>query len=70
MQEAVQYQMRSIGNDLHDGDVILTNHPAAGGNLKKREREEIHSLDKLLRKSFARFNGYYTGKIDLTNCYK
>lgn len=32
MQEAVQYQMRTIGNDLRDGDVILTNHPAAGGN--------------------------------------
>ncbi|CAF0933153.1 unnamed protein product [Rotaria sordida] len=32
MQEAVQYQMRSIGKDLRDGDVILTNHPAAGGS--------------------------------------
>lgn len=31
MQEAVQYQMRAIGNELRDGDVILTNHPAAGG---------------------------------------
>jgi N-methylhydantoinase B/oxoprolinase/acetone carboxylase alpha subunit len=29
--------MRSLGNELHDGDVILTNHPAAGGNRKKRE---------------------------------
>lgn len=32
MQEAVQYQMRAIGHELRDGDVILTNHPAAGGN--------------------------------------
>ncbi|CAF1450520.1 unnamed protein product [Adineta steineri] len=31
MQEAVQYQMRSIGHELRDGDVILSNHPAAGG---------------------------------------
>jgi 5-oxoprolinase (ATP-hydrolysing) len=42
MQEAVQYQMRSIGNELHDGDVILTNHPAAGGHFFLKKREEIH----------------------------
>jgi hypothetical protein len=29
--------MRSIGKDLHDGDVILTNHLAAGVNEKKKE---------------------------------
>ncbi|CAF3337079.1 unnamed protein product, partial [Rotaria sp. Silwood2] len=32
MQEAVQYQMRTIGKDLRDGDVILSNHPSAGGS--------------------------------------
>ncbi|XP_022911129.2 5-oxoprolinase isoform X1 [Onthophagus taurus] len=31
MQEAVQYQMKSRGV-FNDGDVILTNHPAAGGS--------------------------------------
>jgi 5-oxoprolinase (ATP-hydrolysing) len=48
MQEAVQYQMRSIGNELHDGDVILTNHPAAGGNFfKKKEKKFIHEINCL-----------------------
>lgn len=32
MQEAVRYQMETIGKDFRDGDVILTNHPAAGGS--------------------------------------
>lgn len=32
MQEAVQYQMRAIGNEIKEGDVILTNHPKAGGS--------------------------------------
>ncbi|CAF1096220.1 unnamed protein product [Rotaria sp. Silwood1] len=32
MQDAVQYQMRAIGKDLRDGDVILSNHPSAGGS--------------------------------------
>ncbi|CAF0939712.1 unnamed protein product [Didymodactylos carnosus] len=32
MQEAVQFQMRALENNLNDGDVILTNHPAAGGS--------------------------------------
>jgi len=32
------FQMRSLGKELRDGDVILTNHPAAGGkNEKTRE---------------------------------
>ncbi|KAG5849832.1 hypothetical protein ANANG_G00075880 [Anguilla anguilla] len=32
MQETVQYQIRAIGNDLKEGDVILSNHPSAGGS--------------------------------------
>lgn len=32
MQEAVQYQMNVLGKDLKEGDVILTNHPKAGGS--------------------------------------
>lgn len=32
MQAAVQYQMEHLGTDLHDGDVILSNHPCAGGS--------------------------------------
>lgn len=31
MQEAVQYQICHLGNNIKDGDVILTNHPLAGG---------------------------------------
>ncbi|KAL0277618.1 UNVERIFIED_CONTAM: hypothetical protein PYX00_004848 [Menopon gallinae] len=32
MQEAVQYQMSALKDDIHEGDVILTNHPCAGGS--------------------------------------
>uniref|UniRef100_A0A3Q0QXW5 5-oxoprolinase, ATP-hydrolysing n=1 Tax=Amphilophus citrinellus TaxID=61819 RepID=A0A3Q0QXW5_AMPCI len=32
MQETVQYQLRSLGNKLKEGDVILSNHPCAGGS--------------------------------------
>ncbi|KAJ1519393.1 hypothetical protein ONE63_004685 [Megalurothrips usitatus] len=32
MQETVQYQLRRRGDDLQDGDVILSNHPSAGGS--------------------------------------
>ncbi|XP_037550427.1 5-oxoprolinase [Nematolebias whitei] len=32
MQETVQYQIRSLGNKLEEGDVILSNHPCAGGS--------------------------------------
>ncbi|XP_054840550.1 5-oxoprolinase [Eublepharis macularius] len=32
MQETVQFQIRSLGSDLHEGDVILSNHPCAGGS--------------------------------------
>lgn len=32
MQEAVQYQIRLLGDSITDGDVILTNHPKAGGS--------------------------------------
>ena len=32
MQKAVQYQMEALGNDIHEGDVIMSNHPAAGGS--------------------------------------
>ncbi|XP_048862389.1 5-oxoprolinase isoform X2 [Brienomyrus brachyistius] len=32
MQETVQYQIRAMGSDLRDGDVLLSNHPCAGGS--------------------------------------
>ncbi|KAM3860480.1 5-oxoprolinase-like [Diretmus argenteus] len=32
MQETVQYQIRSLENSLKEGDVILSNHPCAGGS--------------------------------------
>ncbi|XP_046386435.1 5-oxoprolinase [Ischnura elegans] len=32
MQETVQYQMKVLGEDIHKGDVILANHPCAGGS--------------------------------------
>jgi 5-oxoprolinase (ATP-hydrolysing) len=32
MQEAVKHQIRVLGADWHDGDVIVANHPAAGGS--------------------------------------
>ncbi|XP_061197337.1 5-oxoprolinase-like isoform X1 [Saccostrea echinata] len=32
MQETVQYQMKHCGDNLKEGDVILANHPQAGGS--------------------------------------
>ncbi|XP_074842525.1 5-oxoprolinase isoform X2 [Carettochelys insculpta] len=32
MQETVQFQIRNLGADLNEGDVILSNHPCAGGS--------------------------------------
>ncbi|XP_030631062.1 5-oxoprolinase [Chanos chanos] len=32
MQETVQYQLKALGSSLKDGDVILSNHPCAGGS--------------------------------------
>ncbi|XP_054622190.1 5-oxoprolinase isoform X2 [Dunckerocampus dactyliophorus] len=32
MQETVQYQIRSLEGNLQEGDVILSNHPCAGGS--------------------------------------
>ncbi|KAL4234607.1 hypothetical protein ACF0H5_006248 [Mactra antiquata] len=32
MQETVQYQMKTLGADIQPGDVILSNHPQAGGS--------------------------------------
>ncbi|XP_060073815.1 5-oxoprolinase-like [Ylistrum balloti] len=32
MQETVQYQLRELGSSIQDGDVILSNHPQAGGS--------------------------------------
>ncbi|XP_014118520.1 PREDICTED: 5-oxoprolinase-like, partial [Pseudopodoces humilis] len=32
MQEAVQFQIRNLGPELGEGDVILSNHPRAGGS--------------------------------------
>ena len=31
MQEAVRYQIQTLGDDWKEGDVILSNHPLAGG---------------------------------------
>eukprot|EP01134_Creolimax_fragrantissima_P002593 CFRG2593T1 len=32
MQATIQYQIRRRGKEMRDGDVLLTNHPAAGGS--------------------------------------
>jgi len=32
MQEAVKAQIRILGKDIHDGDVLVSNHPQAGGS--------------------------------------
>ncbi|KAK7086815.1 hypothetical protein SK128_027536 [Halocaridina rubra] len=32
MQETVQYQLQALGDELRDGDVLLSNHPSAGGS--------------------------------------
>lgn len=32
MQETVQYQLEVLGDSLKDGDVLLSNHPSAGGS--------------------------------------
>nr|KAF6395886.1 5-oxoprolinase, ATP-hydrolyzing [Molossus molossus] len=32
MQETVQFQIQHLGPDLHPGDVLLSNHPSAGGS--------------------------------------
>uniref|UniRef100_A0A8B9SVJ5 5-oxoprolinase, ATP-hydrolysing n=1 Tax=Anas platyrhynchos TaxID=8839 RepID=A0A8B9SVJ5_ANAPL len=32
MQETVQFQIRRLGDDLREGDVLLSNHPCAGGS--------------------------------------
>ncbi|XP_062859373.1 5-oxoprolinase [Trichomycterus rosablanca] len=32
MQETVQYQLKALGSSLMEGDVILSNHPCAGGS--------------------------------------
>ncbi|XP_076333273.1 5-oxoprolinase [Tachypleus tridentatus] len=32
MQEAVQFQMRNLGDSIQPGDVLLSNHPCAGGS--------------------------------------
>ncbi|EPY76320.1 5-oxoprolinase [Camelus ferus] len=32
MQETVQFQIQHLGADLHPGDVLLSNHPSAGGS--------------------------------------
>eukprot|EP00842_Homolaphlyctis_polyrhiza_P000184 jgi/Hompol1/1166/HPOL_002658-RA len=32
MQEAVRWQMQHLKGDINEGDVIVTNHPAAGGS--------------------------------------
>lgn len=32
MQEAVKYQIRTMGHDWHEGEVIVSNHPEAGGS--------------------------------------
>ncbi|XP_071957987.1 5-oxoprolinase-like [Antedon mediterranea] len=32
MQDTVQYQIRTLGDEIHEGDMILSNHPRAGGS--------------------------------------
>jgi 5-oxoprolinase (ATP-hydrolysing) len=32
MQEAVKYQIKHMGHDWHEGEVIVSNHPEAGGS--------------------------------------
>ncbi|XP_069477903.1 5-oxoprolinase [Ambystoma mexicanum] len=32
MQETIQFQIRNLGDDIKEGDVILSNHPCAGGS--------------------------------------
>lgn len=32
MQETVRYLIHRVGEDIHSGDVYLTNHPEAGGS--------------------------------------
>jgi 5-oxoprolinase (ATP-hydrolysing) len=32
MQEAVRYQIETRKGDIHPGDVLVSNHPAAGGS--------------------------------------
>ncbi|CAL1596837.1 unnamed protein product [Knipowitschia caucasica] len=32
MQETVQYQIKALGSNIKEGDVILSNHPSAGGS--------------------------------------
>lgn len=32
MQETIQYQMNHLGDNLYHGDVVLCNHPSAGGS--------------------------------------
>lgn len=32
MQEAVKFQIQHLGDNIFDGDVIVSNHPAAGGS--------------------------------------
>lgn len=32
MQETIQYQMNHLGDNLNNGDVVLCNHPSAGGS--------------------------------------
>jgi hypothetical protein len=55
--------MRSIGKELRDGDVILTNHPAAGGNGEKKRSFAFYIL--CFRKSFAGSYCHNTSKIQL-----
>ena len=33
MQDAVKFQVQNLGSDWREGEVILTNHPTAGGTL-------------------------------------
>jgi hypothetical protein len=32
MQEAVRWQIKSLGDDWKEGEVLLTNHPSSGGS--------------------------------------
>lgn len=50
MQETVQFQMRHLGTELKENDVILSNHPSAGGS----HLPDLTVITPVFRKGVAR----------------
>lgn len=50
MQETVQFQIKALGSDLKEGDVILSNHPCAGGS----HLPDLTVITPVFRKSLSR----------------